>query len=30
MGSAEIYTMLLAVLLVGGARWVISRFTHRD
>lgn len=30
MGSAEIYTMLLAALLVGGALWVISRFTHRD
>lgn len=25
-----IYTVLLAVLLVGGARWVTSRFTHRD
>ena len=30
MGSAEIYTMLLAVVLIGGALWVISRFTHRD
>lgn len=30
MGSAEIYTMMLAVLLVGGVLWVISRFTHRD
>lgn len=30
MGSAEIYTMLIAALLVGGALWVISRFTHRD
>ncbi len=30
MGPAEIYTILLAALLVGGALWVLSRFAHRD
>ena len=30
MGSARIYTMVFAMLVVGGALWLISRFTHRD
>jgi hypothetical protein len=28
--SAEIYTVLLAALLVGGVLWVLDRFSHRD
>jgi hypothetical protein len=30
MPTAEIYTLLLAALLVGGVLWVVSRFTDRD
>jgi hypothetical protein len=30
MPTAEIYTLVLAGLLVGGVLWVVSRFTDRD
>ena len=30
MPSAEIYTVLLAALIVGAVLWVLFRFTHRD
>ena len=30
MPTAEIYTLLLAGLLVGGVLWVVSRFIDRD
>lgn len=30
MPTAEIYILLLAVLLVAGLYWVVTRFTDRD
>ncbi len=30
MPTAEIYTLLLAGLLVGGVLWVVTRFIDRD
>ena len=30
MPTAEIYTLLLAGLLVGGVLWVVARFSDRD
>jgi hypothetical protein len=30
MPTAEIYTVLLAVLLVAGVLWLATRFTDRD
>ena len=30
MPTAEIYTLLLAGLLVGGVLWVVTRFSDRD
>ena len=30
MPTAEIYTLLLAGLLIGGVLWVVTRFIDRD